>query len=458
MYKACSYDLSMRKNQSHTKKFLSLTLSLIFLACHITARNQDRNEQPFTFSQYALKNGLHIILDEDSSLPLVSVVVAYNVGSINEPPGKAGLAYLMENLMFMGSANVSPMQHISMINLVGGRFNATTTEDKTIFQQTVPSNQLSRVLWLESDRMKYLKITEANVEQAKRAVIEEIRFRKSAEPYLESFWRFDQLLYPDYAYSHPVIGNETDLMNLTVEDVKQFYSTYYIPNNAVLSIVGNIEKGETFEEIQKYFSTLPRGKKIPPSPIPRQLEKKAVAETLVNPQVPMPGFHLGYTLTSPNSVDFYPLKIIEYILAQGKTSRLYKKLIKKERIARHFSGGIEIRKDQARFKIFVLNNNVTLLQRSKRTVLSEINRLKSRFISKKELQKAKSMFEIDYLHQYMTTLDRSLFLAETFLSSKSLNESSDELGKYLQVTAQEIIWTLNRYFGQNNISLSILRK
>lgn len=448
----------MHENHRYKKKLFCFTLSLIFLASQTVARSQDREEFPLAFTQYVLKNGLNIILTEDNSLPLASVVVAYNVGSINEPSGKAGLAYLMENLMFLGSTNVSPMQHISMINMVGGTLNATTTEDKTVFFQTVPSNQLSRVLWLESDRMKYLKVTEANVEQAKRAVIEEIHFRRSSEPYLESFWRFDQLLYPNYAYSHPVIGNETDLMNLTVGDVKQFYSTYYIPNNAVISIVGNIEKKKTLEEIQKYFSTIPEGKKIAPSPNPKLMEKKAITETLIDSQVPSPGFHLGYKLASPYSVDFYPLKIIEYILIQGKTSRLHNKLIKKERIARHLSGGIEIRKDQARFKLFVLNNNVTLLQRSKRAVFSEIKRLKSRHISKEELQKAKNMFEMDYISQYSTTLDRALFLAEIFLSTKSLNESPAELGKYLQVTPIEIVLVLNRYFGQNNISLNIVRK
>jgi len=171
---------------------LCLSLSLLGGRAHVDA--QEKKDFPFPVTQYKRTNGLHVILSEDHSLPLVSVVVAYRVGSINEEPGKTGLAYLMENMMFMGSENVNRMQHMSIINRGGGELNATMTEDKTIFFQRVPSNQLSRVLWLESDRMKSLQIDASNVEQAKQAILEEISLRKARDPYLQSSWRFDQLL------------------------------------------------------------------------------------------------------------------------------------------------------------------------------------------------------------------------------------------------------------------------
>lgn len=440
------------------KKLVILTLSLLLLGTSFSAVAQEKKALSFPISQYKLKNGLQVILAEDYSLPLVSVVVAYNVGSINEQPGKTGLAYLLENLMFQGSKNVSRMQHISLIHRVGGELNATTREDKTIFYQTVPSNQLARVLWLESDRMKSLEINSLNVEQAKGALIEELHHRKETEPYLESFWKFDQLLYPSFAYSHPVIGNEADLRNLTVEDVTKFYSTFYRPNNAILSIAGNLNRIKTIEDIKKFFETIPAGKEIPSPPRPKSFNKKPASETLKGSLAPSPGFHLGYELASPLSDEFYTLVIIEYVLLRGQTSRLYKKLIKKEPLASYLSGGIEIRKDISRFKIFAINNNRIMVERSKKAIFSEINKLKSSFISEKELTKFKNMFKRDYLNRYASSKDKALSLAETLLSKKRLVNLSEELEKYRAVTPSDIIAIINRYFTKKSIILDIRRK
>ena len=426
-------------------KLLILGLYLFLFLGNFPAHGQDKQRLSFPIKQYKLENGLQVILSEDYSLPVVSVAVAYNVGSINEPPGKTGLAYLLENLMFQGSQNVGRMQHISFIRRTGGDLNATTTEDKTIFQQTVPSHQLALVLWLESDRMKSLEITAANVEQAKEALIEEIHQRKATEPYLESFLTFDRLLYPNLAYSHPVIGNEADVRDLTVEDVKDFYSTFYTPNNAVLSIAGDIDKKKTEEDIRKYFHTIHKGKDIPvpPSLKPSDKETTIIAKEFL---APLPGFHIGYRIASPYSQDFYPLKIIEYILLRGITSRLQKKLIKRIRIARSLSGSIEKRKELATFKIFVSSSNEIMAERSKRVIFSEINKLKSSLVSEKELRKAKNIFKMDYLNQYATSADKAVFLAEAFLSKKNLDDLPGELENYLSVDHYRLIRIMRRYF------------
>jgi zinc protease len=435
----------MNKHLISINRLLVLGLLLFLLTWNFPAHGQEKQRLSFPIKQYKLKNGLQVILSEDYSLPVVSVAVAFNVGSINEKPGKTGLAYLLEHLMFQGSQNVSRMQHISFIRRTGGNLNATTTEDKTIFQQTVPSHQLALVLWLESDRMKSLEITATNVEQAKEALIEEIHHRKATEPYFESFLSFDRLLYPIAAYSHPVIGNETDVRNLTVEDVKNFYSTFYIPNNAVLSIAGNIDKRKTEEDILKYFSTIQKGQDIslPPSSESSDTEGIVTAKEFL---APLPGFHVGYRIASPYSQDFYPLKIIEYILLRGITSRLYKKLIKRTRIARSLSGSIEKRKELATFKIFVSSSNEIMAERCKRVIFSEINKLKSSLVSEEELRKAKNIFKMDYINQYATSADKSVFLAEALLSKKSLDYLPDELENYLSVDHYSLIRIMRRYF------------
>ncbi len=446
----------MTERSGIEKGFIALTLLLYILGGNLPAQTQEKKEPPFPFSEYQLSNGLKVIISEANSLPLVSVVVAYNVGSIYEQPEKFDLAHLLEMLMFQGSENVSPMQHISLIDKVGGSLNATTTEDKTIFQQTVSSNQLSRVLWLESDRMRSLQITQSNVEQVKVTILEEIRYRKATEPYRESSLLFDQLLYPDTPpYVHPVIGKEADMKNITVDDVKKFYSDFYIPNNAVLSIAGNIDKNKAISEVRKYFGTIPKGKEPTPIPLPEDSNKTPIVVPIIDSLAPSPGFHLGYEIAHPSSNDFYAMKIIEYILLHGKTSRLNNRLIKKDGTALYYIGGIEIKKDLARLKIFVRNNNEIMAERSKRAIFSEINKLRSRQISAEEFIKAKNMFKMDYINQYTTSLDKALLLAETFLSKKSLDDLSTELDKYLAVTPYNIIRATNKYLIKGRIILDI---
>lgn len=440
------------------KKLLVLCLILSFLGGNAHLPAQEKKDFPFPVTQYKFNNGLHVILSEDHSLPIVSVVVAYRVGSINEEPGKTGLAYMMENLMFLGSENVERMQHISIIHRVGGEFNAAATEDKTIFYQRVPSNQLTQVLWLESDRMKSLQINASNVEQAKKDILEEIALRKARDPYLESSWRFDRLLYGNFAFGHPAIGSEDDIRNLTVEDVREFYNRFYIPNNAVLSIVGNFDRKKTLGDIHKYFETIPEGEPIPPVPLPKSPEKKSIVESLRIPLVQSPGFHLGYRLSSPASDDFYALSIIEYILLRGMSSRLQKRLVKREKLVLQMSGGIEKRQDQARLKIFFLNNNQFMVQRCKKAIFSELHKLKTNFVSEEELNKVKNMFRKDYISQYRTSLPKALFLAETFLSRNILLNPAEEIEKYMAITTKDIIGVTNRYFGVESVILDIKTK
>jgi zinc protease len=418
---------------------------------------QSQNEFSFPVSQYKLKNGLQVILSEENFLPLVSVVVAYNVGAIDELPGKTGLAYLLQNLMFQGSENISQMQHVRFINRCGGQLNATTTIDSTLFYQTVPSNQLALVLWLESDRMKSLDLNAPNVERAKSAIIEEIQQRKASEPYLESSLAFDKLLYPDFAYGHSIIGTEGDVSNITLEDAKNFYSTYYVPNNAVLCITGSISKAKTKELISKYFETIPRGKEIASLPPPKPVGKKLIMQTFTDSLAPAPGFHLGYRIAPPQSDDFHALTILDYLLFRGKSSRLFKRLFKKERIVSDFSGAIERRKNLAAYKIFAVNNNEIMVDRCQKAIFSELDKLKSGFVSEEELKKVKNMFKMDYLERFSISQDKAIFLCESHLAQFNLETLPAELDKYLQVTPTEIIGIANRYFTEENSVLLNIR-
>jgi zinc protease len=411
-----------------------------------------QREEGFSFpiSEFRLKNGLEVILSEDDSLPIVSVVMAYHVGSINEEPGKSGLAYLLENIMFMGSSNVGPMQHISHISRIGGEPNASTTEDITYFYQTVPSNQLALVLWLESDRLKALEIDAAKVERAKQAFLDEIRQRKAAEPYLESGFAFDRILYPDFARNHSLLGREDDIRSLRMEDVKNFYSSHYVPNNAVLVIVGDISIPRTRELIEKYFEGVAPVRELPSPPPSPPPERKGVTQVFQEVLAPAPAFHLGYRIAPPYTQYFYTMVIIDYILLKGESSRLRRKLVKKESLAVYLSGGIEKRKDFAVFKIFAINNNETMVDLCQKAILSEINKLRTSYVSETELQKAKNLFKRDYLHRLSVPVERAMFLAEMFFSPIDLKDVPAELAKYLRVTPFEVIGIANRFLVPDN--------
>lgn len=420
-----------------------------------SATMQATNKPPFPFTEFTLKNGLRVILSEDYSLPIVSVVMAYEVGSIYEQPGKSGLAHLLENLMFQGSKNVGQMQHISFIQKIGGVLNAVTTEKMTLFYQTVPSNQLALVLWLESDRMNSLNINASNVEKIKNSLIEDLQVRKDADPYLESSWYFDQLLFPEYAYSHSVLGSISDIREITVQDVIDFYSSFYTPNNAVLSVAGNIDKNKVHQLIEKYFSTIPKGK-APPSLDSGNLKKVGnTVQTIINPLATYPGYYVGYQIASPYSEDHYPLVITENILLKGQTSRLHNRLIEKDRTAIYLSGGIENKSDFSAFKIHVRINNEIMRERSQKAVFSEIDKLKTTLVPDQELEKSKNIFKMSYVRQYTTILDKAIFLAEELLERDNLEVWKSELARYLSVTDLDVLRTANKYFNDDRIILDI---
>lgn len=414
----------------------------------------------FPVTQYTLRNGLEVIIAEDESLPLVSVVIAYRAGALQERPGQMGLAYLVENLMFQGSENISPMQHINYINRIGGELNAITAFDRTIFYQTVSSNQLALALWLESDRMKSLSLTSASVERVKESLVSELRQRRTSNPYMESLFLFEQLLFPDFAYGHPLIGTEEDIKKISEEDVKSFYATYYVPSNAILCLAGRVDVDKARDLVSRYFETIPRGNDIPAAgQQPKLPPRGGVTEALTDSLAPAPAFHLGYRFSPLQTGDYYGLKILDYLLLRGKSCRLYKRLVKKERIAIYLSGGLDERKDRMALKIFAVNNNEMMAERCQKAVLSEITKLKTAYVPEEELSRAKNMFKADYLHRVSTCLEKALFLCDASISGIGPAGLSAEFDKYMKVTPASLIGVINRHFTpERTVILNVQKK
>jgi zinc protease len=437
--------------------FLTLLAPVFSLAA--AAQETAPNTLGFEFQEYRLRNGLRVILSVDDRLPLVTVVVAYGAGTVRERTGQAGLAYLLENLMFRGSENVGPLQHVGFVQKVGGDLNATTTPDRAQFFQTLPSNSLALALWLESDRMKSLAITPASIEITRTDLIREHQERLDSDPYLSSFAWFDALLYPDYIFGHPLIEAGESMRNIADKEIMEFHQTYYVPNNAILCIVGNIDIAGTRELVGRYFDTIPPGYDIPPPPVPVFRQDGPVVRNLSDIVTSSYGFHMGFRFYPLQTGDAYSLKILEYVLLKGETSRLRNRLLHRDLTAQYLSGGLENRGGVLGLKIFCLNNNADMVERAERTILSEIDRLRTNPASPDEMAKVRKLFKMDYLRSQSTNLGRALFLVDAAFSGKPMDALGGELDKYLKVTPPTLTNLLGRYFTlQNRVILELGKK
>ncbi|MBN2264215.1 MAG: insulinase family protein [Candidatus Aminicenantes bacterium] len=403
---------------------------------------------PFSFETYMLRNGLRIILSEDPRLPLVTVAVGYGAGTLREKPGQEGLAFLLENLMFQGSENVPPLQHVAYVQKVGGELNATTSADKALFYETLPSNQLSLALWLESDRMKSLAITPLAIEQTQDDLLREHRERVATDPYFETFIQFEELLFPDPSYGHPMIGPGMD--DLSEAEILAFHRAHYVPNNAVLCIVGNIDVARTRGLVARYFESIAPGPDVPPLPGPEFTRESDAVVRSAQVSGGSAGFHMGFRFFPLQPGDRECLRILAYVLFEGETSRLNHRLLRRDLTARYVTGSLDERPGVSALKIFCFATNAIMVARSERAILSEIDRLKANEVSPDELRRARRRFRKDYLDRLATNLGKARFLVEAAFAGTGLDALDRDLGTVLAVTPQNLAAFASKYFVPQN--------
>src|SRR5881392_3807521 len=246
-----------------------LVAAAVLLAGSAVAPSAAVRPPKLQYEQLSLANGLTVVLSEDHSTPIVHLQVVYHVGSKNEKPGRTGFAHLFEHLMFKGSKNVQPEAHTSMLASVGGQSNAYTTDDETVFWETIPAQYLPMVLWLEADQMATLRIDKDTFTNEREVVKEERRMRVDNQP----FGRLNEIIYDQaftvHPYKHPTIGSMQDLEAASIADVRDFFRTYYVPNNATLVLVGDLSSAEALRLVEQYLGRVPRGRPVPRD-IPRE--------------------------------------------------------------------------------------------------------------------------------------------------------------------------------------------
>ncbi|HSK65123.1 MAG TPA: insulinase family protein [Pyrinomonadaceae bacterium] len=405
---------------------------------------------PTPIEEFTLANGLRVVFSPDRAMPVVSVAVYYDVGSRNEREGRTGFAHLFEHMMFQGSENVPKAAHFQYIFNAGGTMNGTTSTERTNYFETLPSNYLPLAFWLESDRMRSLKVTQENLDNQRHAVQEEKRLRYDNQPYVNAFLLVNELIFTNPANAHSTIGSMEDLDAATIDDVREFFRIYYAPNNAVLSVVGDFDIAEARALIDKYFGSIPSQPLPPPVDVSEPDTVAVAQEVFHDPLAPAPAFVLGWKIPARRTPDFYALSLAGTLLFEGDSSRLYQKLVKGDESVVSIEGGVDERRGPSALYIFALPKPGTEVETIRRQIFAEIQRIASDGPTDAEMEKLRNSLANDAVRGRQSTMYRAQRLAEFALYDSNPRLVDSELDQYLNVTAADIKRATARYLDSSN--------
>jgi zinc protease len=411
------------------------------------------------YTMTTLPNGLNVVLLEDHSTPIVNVEVWYHVGSKNERKGRTGFAHLFEHMMFKGSKNVESEGHPSYISSVGGQSNAYTNEDSTVFWETFPAQYLPLVLWLEADRMASLRIEESTFKTEREVVKEERRMRVENQPY----GRLNEIVYDQaftvHPYKHPTIGSMTDLQAASIEDVRDFFRTYYVPNNATLVLVGDFDTKEALALVTQYLGRIPKSERPVPRDIPKEPPQTKERRVQLEENWPLPAVVVAYHITYDGHPDSYPLHIASKVLSDGQSSRIYRHLVYEKQLALAAFGGGNIIEDPNLFFAVAIVQPGRKPEEAVNALIEEFDRLKSEPISAAELQQAKNQFARDYIFGRESNKDKAEVLAHAVVIHNDIKTADGEFDIFMNMTTADVQRVARTYFTpENRLVLTIMPK
>jgi zinc protease len=425
-------------------KRLFVTVLLILLVVPFAAG------QTVKYTEHKLKNGLRIILSEDHSAPAYSIAVTYNAGSRDERPGRTGFAHLFEHMMFQGSENVGKGEHFIIIENNGGGMNGTTNTDRTEYFETLPANQLDLGLFLEADRMKSLAITQANLENQRQTVKEERRLRYDNQPYGLTFDTLFETAYDNFAYKHSTIGSMADLDAATVQDVAEFFKTYYAPNNAVLTLVGDFKTSEALQKIEKYFGAIPSQPAPKPPDMTEPPQTGERRKTLEDTHAQVARLDIAYKIPPGNTTDWYALYVLGEILSTGQSSRLYQSLVRDKQVAVQVGAGTFERRGPSLFLVDVLITPGKDPKEVEKLVLEELERVKNEPVTDAELQKVRIQVRRSKAEQLVGTQYRARSLGEYAVFYNDPNVINSGNDKLISITKEQIQKAVRTYLTDAN--------
>ncbi|HMT35571.1 MAG: insulinase family protein [Bacteroidetes bacterium] len=402
------------------------------------------------FTEYDLPNGLHVILHEDHTVPTVAISVLYHVGSKNEDPTRTGFAHFFEHLLFEGSENIGRGEYMKLIQNNGGVINANTSFDRTFYFETLPSNKLEQGLWMESERMLHAKIDDIGLETQRKVVKEEKKQRYENTPYGHLLEQIFKNAYTKHPYQWTPIGEAQYIDQATLPEFIDFYKTFYVPNNATLSIGGDLNIAQTKAWVEKYFSTIPKGTK--PIPRPSIVEPAQTAEKRVTylDKVQLPAVVFAYHTPAQGTPEAYALEMVAKILSEGKSSRLQKQVVDKEQKA-VAAGAFNLpSEDPGLAMMFGIGNMGVTPEALEKSMNDEIEKLLSNGITEDELAKCKNQIEKDFVNQNQRVLGIVENLANYHVYYGNANLINTELERYMKVTTADMIAAAKKYFTKNN--------
>ena len=404
-----------------------------------------------------LPNGLTVVLSEDHSTPIVHVNLTYHVGSKNEKAGRTGFAHLFEHLMFKGSKNVQPEAHTSMLASIGGQSNAYTTDDETVFWETVPAQYLPLTLWLEGDRMATLRIDKDTFEGEREVVKEERRMRIDNQPY----GRLNEIIYDQaftvHPYKHATIGSMADLEAASVDDVRDFYQTYYVPANATLVLVGDFDTPQALQLVAQYLGRVPRAEKPVPRDIPQEPPQTKEKRVTLQEPWPLPAVVVAYHVTKDGNPDSYPLHIAAKVLSDGQTSRIYKKLVYEKQMAVAAFGNANLIEDPNLFYAVAIVQPGHSTEEVTNALIVELDRLKSEPITEHELQRTKNQFARDYIFGRLSNQQKAGQLSHAVVIHSDIRTADGEFDIFQNITIADVQRVARTYFRpENRLVLTLL--
>lgn len=402
------------------------------------------------FEEYTLKNGMHVILHEDNSTPIVAVTVMYHVGSKNEDPTRTGMAHFFEHLLFEGSENIGRGEYTRYIENAGGVLNANTSNDRTFYYEILPSNQLELGLWLESERLLHAKVENVGIETQREVVKEEKRQRIDNQPYGNLLEETMKRAYTQHPYRWTTIGSMEHLDAAREQEFVDFYKTFYVPENAVLSLAGDFDSKETKKLIEKYFGSIPRGTKEVPRPNIVEPASTAEVRDTIFGKDQLPLILMAYRIPAQGTSDYYAVDLLNQILSGGASSRLNRAVVEEKQLALFcsaFSFGLE---DPGLTMAFALANMGVDPSEVESAMLIEIDRLKNELISDQELQKLQNQIENGFISSNASVAGIAESLANYHMYFGDAKLINNEVDRYNAVTTEEIRAAARKYYTPEN--------
>lgn len=426
------------------QRFLAFLFVLVALCAATPASAQN-----IKYVEYDLPNGLKVLLHEDHSTPIVAVSVMYHVGSKNEKPKRTGFAHFFEHLLFEGSENIKRGEFDDYINNAGGTNNANTWYDRTFYYEVLPSNQLGLGLWLESERMLHAKVEQVGIETQRQVVKEERRQRIDNQPYGRLLEETMLRTFKTHPYHHSVIGSMDDLNAAKEEDYVTFYKDFYRPDNAILSIAGDIDLEQSKKLVEIYFGSIPKGTTNISRTFPQEPPMARETRDTVYDNVQLPAVVLSYQIPAQGTPDFYAVKMFGMVLSQGESSRFQKQIVDEQQKAVAVGAFPLELEDPGANICYAIANVGTDAADLEKAMDAVIDDLQKNLISDTEFQKLQNQVENDFVSANNRVVGIAESLANYEMYYGDANLINTELDRYRKVTREDIRRVANQYFKKN---------